>query len=84
MEDRFWSSSVHVFVQSDGIICFVFFLYFLFVVSDNAIWNSMLSSATKNHLEPNTERFKRIIYYDTDTQYAHFWRNPLHRATKCT
>ena len=30
-----------------------------------------------------TERFKRtLIYFDTDTQYANFWRNALCQATK--
>ena len=35
--------------------------------------------------DPNTKRFKRmLIYYDTetDTQYAIFWGNLLHQATK--
>ena len=28
--------------------------------------------------DPNTKRFKRtLIYFDTDTQYANFRRNPL-------
>ena len=32
--------------------------------------------------DPNTKRFKRIpFYYDTDTQHAHFWGNPLCQAT---
>ena len=34
------------------------------------------------HLAANTKMFKRtLIYYDTDTQYAHFGGNPLHHAT---
>ena len=33
--------------------------------------------------DPNTKRFKRtLIYYDTDTQYAHFQENPRCHATK--
>ena len=33
--------------------------------------------------DPKTKRFKRMqIYYDTDTQYANFWGNPLRQATK--
>ena len=32
---------------------------------------------------PNTNRFKRtLIYFNTDTQYAHFRGNPLYQATK--
>ena len=33
--------------------------------------------------DPNTKRFKRtLIYFNTDTQYAHFRGNPFHQATK--
>ena len=33
--------------------------------------------------DPNTKRFKRtLIYFNTDTQYAHFRGNPLYQATK--
>ena len=33
--------------------------------------------------DPSTNRFKRtLIYFDTDTQYANFWGNPLCQATK--
>ena len=33
--------------------------------------------------DPNTKRLKRkLIYFNTDTQYAHFRGNPLYRATK--
>ena len=33
--------------------------------------------------DPSTKRFKRmLIYFNTDTQYAHFQGNPLYQATK--
>ena len=33
--------------------------------------------------DPNTERFKRmLIYFNTDTQYANIWGNPLYQTTK--
>ena len=33
--------------------------------------------------DPNTKKFKRtLIYFNTDTQYAHFQENPLYEATK--
>ena len=33
--------------------------------------------------DPSTKRFKRtLIYYDTDTEYAHFRGNPHCQATK--
>ena len=33
--------------------------------------------------DPNTKRFKRmLIYFNTDTQHANFWGNPLYQATK--
>ena len=33
--------------------------------------------------DPNSKRFKRrLIYFNTDTQYANFAGNPLYRATK--
>ena len=32
--------------------------------------------------DPNTKKFKRtLIYFNTDTQYAHFRGNPLYQAT---
>ena len=35
------------------------------------------------HHYPNTKRYKRtLIYFDTDTQYAHFRGNSLYQATK--
>ena len=34
-------------------------------------------------VDPNTKRFKRtLIYFNTDTQYANIWGNPLCQATK--
>ena len=34
-------------------------------------------------IDPNTKRFKpTLIYFNTDTQYAHFRGNPLYQATK--
>ena len=34
--------------------------------------------------DPNTKKFKRtLILYDTDTQYASVFGNPLCQATKC-
>ena len=45
------------------------------------IWNRMTASILKQ--DPNTKRFKRtLIYFDMDTQYAHFQGNPLCQATK--
>ena len=36
-----------------------------------------------NKQDLNTKRFKRtLIYFNTDTQYAHFRENPLYQATK--
>ena len=34
--------------------------------------------------DPNTDSLKKkkLIYYDTDTQHANFWGNPLRQATK--
>ena len=33
--------------------------------------------------DPNRKRFKpTLIYFDTDTQYAHFRGNPLRQVTK--
>ena len=33
--------------------------------------------------DPNTKRFKRtLIYFNTDTQYAHFRGNPLYQVTE--
>ena len=33
--------------------------------------------------DPNIKRFTQmLIYFNTDTQYAHFWGNPLYQATK--
>ena len=43
--------------------------------------NRMTASVLKQ--DPDTRRFKRtLIYFNTDTQYAHFGRNPLYQATK--
>ena len=33
--------------------------------------------------DPNTKRFKwTLVYFNTDTQYAHFGGNPLYQASK--
>ena len=33
--------------------------------------------------DPNTKRFKwTLVYFNMDTQYAHFWGNPLYQASK--
>ena len=33
--------------------------------------------------DPNTKLFNRTLsYFNTDTQYANFWGNPLYQATK--
>ncbi|MCB4784616.1 MAG: hypothetical protein LGB69_08545 [Sulfurovum sp.] len=43
--------------------------------------NRLTASILKQ--DPNTESFKQtLIYFNTDTQYAQFWGNPLHQATK--
>ena len=45
------------------------------------IWNRMTASVLKQ--DPNTKRFKRmLIYFNTDTQYAHFSVNLLYQASK--
>ena len=54
----------------------------------NEIWlwrkkisNRMTASILKQDL--NTKRFKStLIYFNMDTQYAHFWGNSLYQATK--
>ena len=47
----------------------------------NTVWNRMTASVIKQ--DPNTKRFKqRLIYFNTDTQYAHFRGNSLCEATK--
>ena len=60
----------------------------LFFWLTNNLKHSINYNKTKFHRlketqDPNTKRFKgTLIYYDIDTQYAHFRGNPLRQATK--
>ena len=42
------------------------------------------ASVLKVKQDPNPPKWFRqtLIHFDTDTQYAHFWGNPLCQATK--
>ena len=56
-------------------------------VSEDDAFTTITTHSLHNHetlsTDPNTKRFKlRLIYFNTDTQYANFRGNPLYEATK--
>ena len=56
-------------------------IYRLCYWKQQQLWNRMTASVLKQ--DPNTKRFKQtLIYFNTDTQHAHFRGNPLYQATK--
>ena len=70
----------HIFIPHPAFSNFTLKRLILKAAEKNQIWNRMTASVLKQ--DPNTKRFKRtLIYYDTSTQYAHFWGSPLCQAT---